>query len=111
MAVEAVRLRIPLSLDRQCELSGLPKPEPEVRFHPTRRWRFDWAFRPQMLAVEVDGAIWTAGRHTRGAGVEKDMEKYAEALLLGWKVLRVSTEMVKDGRAVNYVAKLLQVAP
>jgi very-short-patch-repair endonuclease len=94
-------------LDRQCELLGLPKPEAEYRFHPVRRWRLDWVFRRHSLAVEVDGAVWTGGRHTRGGGVEKDCEKYAEAMLLGWRVLRVTTSMVQDGRAVGYIEKLL----
>ena len=83
-------------------------PVSEHRFHPTRRWRFDFAWPEQRIAVEVDGAVFTGGRHTRGAGYEKDLEKLSEALCLGWRVLRVSTGMVRDGRALGYIEKLLK---
>lgn len=97
-----------LPLDRQCVLSGLPAPVTEFRFHPTRKWRFDFAWPDRSIAVEVDGAIFVSGRHTRGIGVEKDNEKFAEALLAGWKVLRVSTNQVRDGRALAWVERLLR---
>lgn len=97
-----------LTLDRQCQLAGLPKPQTEWRFHPSRKWRFDLAWPDKSLAVEVDGAVYTAGRHTRGAGVEKDAEKFAEAMLLGWRVLRVTTGQVKSGQALNWIERLLK---
>ena len=96
-----------LPLDRQCVLAGLPTPAPEHRFCPPRRWRFDWAFVVWKLAVEVEGGSWTGGRHTRGAGFERDIEKYAEALCLGWRVLRVTPEMVRDGRALGYLERIV----
>jgi very-short-patch-repair endonuclease len=96
------------ALDQQVQLVGLPKPVAEFRFHPTRRWRFDYAWPDKSIAVEVDGAVWTGGRHTRGAGVEKDCEKYAEALLAGWRVLRVTTGQVKSGQALTWVERLLR---
>ncbi len=98
--------RLVLSLDRQCELVGLPKPTPEYRFHPTRKWRFDWAWPAQSIAVEVDGGVFVQGRHTRGAGVEKDMEKFAEATIAGWRVLRVSTRQVRNGQALHWLCRL-----
>ena len=82
-------------------------PIQEFRFHPTRKWRFDFAWPDCKLACEVEGGIFVAGRHSRGAGMKKDMEKYAEALLLGWRVLRVEDSMIKSGKAVEYIQKLL----
>ncbi|NIV32688.1 MAG: hypothetical protein GWN58_25550, partial [Anaerolineae bacterium] len=42
------------------------------------------------------------GRHTRGDGFAKDIEKYNEALLLGWRVLKATPAMIKDGRALAW---------
>lgn len=78
----------------------LPEPVREFRFVEDRRWRFDFAWPDRLLAVEVEGAVWTGGRHTRGSGYVKDMEKYNRAAVLGWTVLRFSTEQVKRGEAV-----------
>ena len=61
----------------------------EYRFAPPRRWRFDYAFPQHKVAVEVEGGVWIRGRHTRGAGFVKDLEKYSEAAILGWAVIRV----------------------
>jgi very-short-patch-repair endonuclease len=100
-----------LSLDVQCELVGLPKPTPEVRFAPPRRWRFDYAFKPQMVAVEIEGGAFSRGRHTRGAGFIADMEKYNTAVALGWKVLRFTPSQVKDGTALGFIENVLKVTP
>lgn len=69
----------------------------EHRFHPTRRWRFDAAIPELMLGIEIDGAVWTNGRHTRGAGFLRDQEKFREAAILGWRVLRFSTADITSG--------------
>ena len=99
--------RIDLAFDRQCELSGIPKPEAEFKFHPTRRWRFDFAWPTESLAVEVDGGAWVNGRHSRGSGVEKDCEKYAEAMCAGWRILRVTPKHVHSGEALAWISRLL----
>ena len=61
----------------------LPVPVCELPFHPTRKWRFDVAWPDQRVAIEIEGGAFIGGRHTRGIGYEKDLEKYAAALLLG----------------------------
>jgi very-short-patch-repair endonuclease len=83
--------------------AGLPEPVTEHRFHPTRKWRFDYAWPAQKVALEVEGAVWTNGRHTRGSGFVKDMEKYNSAAVLGWMVLRVQTKELTNGAAVQWV--------
>ena len=73
---------------------GLPVPATEHRFHPTRKWRFDFAFIGPQVAVEVEGGIWIGGSkqgqgsHARPIHFVKDMEKYNQAARLGWRVLR-----------------------
>lgn len=73
--------------------------ECEYRFHPKRKWRFDFCVPRVKLAIELEGAIWVQGRHTTGQGFQADLEKYNEATLLGWKVFRFSVDDVMHGRA------------
>jgi very-short-patch-repair endonuclease len=85
----------------------LPEPVREHKFHPLRKWRFDFAWPAQLLAVEVEGGTWVFGRHGRGSGFEADCEKYAEAISMGWRVLRVTAGMVTTGVALKYIEDLL----
>ena len=64
----------------------------EYKFHPVRKWRFDYAFTEYMVAVEVDGGVWTGGRHINPAGYINDMEKLNTAASMGWLVLRITTD-------------------
>jgi very-short-patch-repair endonuclease len=67
-------------------------PVREHKFHPTRRWRFDFAWPSIKLAVEIDGR----GRHHTVAGFRADCEKINEAIKLGWRVLRFPATDKKD---------------
>jgi very-short-patch-repair endonuclease len=89
----------------------LPRPEREYKFHHSRRWRFDFAWPGLRLVVEVEGGTWARGRHTRGAGFERDCEKYNAAALLGWRVLRFTTTMVEDGRAIETLKEFFESQP
>jgi very-short-patch-repair endonuclease len=95
-------------LREQCRLIGLPDPCVELKFHPTRRWRFDAAWPHAKIAVEIDGGVFLpgGGRHSRGAGYRADCEKYAEAAILGWRVIRVLPEHVKSGVALGWIERL-----
>lgn len=84
---------------------GLPTPEVQYRFAAPRRWRLDFAWLDRGLALEVDGGTWIQGRHVRGKGYEQDVEKLNEAALRGFRTLRVTTGMVKDGRAIEVVRR------
>ncbi len=82
--------------------------EAEYQFHPKRKWRFDFAFPAEMVAIEVQGGLHTAGRHTRGNALEHEYEKLCEAAILGWRVLFVSSRMVLSGDAVKYVNRIIR---
>ncbi|HBU86657.1 MAG TPA: hypothetical protein DEF26_03230 [Acinetobacter sp.] len=83
--------------------------EQEYKFHPKRKWRADFLITGTKLLVEVEGGIWMAGggRHTRGKGYLGDMEKYNEAAIMGFTVLRFSTEQVKAGVAIKQIEQLM----
>lgn len=93
----------------QIQVLDLPEPVREHRFHPTRRWRFDFAWPAYKIAVEIEGGTWSRGRHTRGDGFEKDCEKYAEALLLGWRVFRFTTGQVTGGYAASTIEQVFSL--
>ena len=68
------------------------KLEPEYRFHPVRKWRFDFADVKNKIAVEIDGGVWKRGRHNHPLGFIKDQDKLNSATALGWRVFRYSTQ-------------------
>ena len=95
------------SLALQIRAVKLPEPVREHRFHAVRRWRFDFAYPDQKLAIEVEGGVWSGGRHTRGAGFTKDCEKYNTALMDGWRVYRCTPQMVEAGIVVRDIEIML----
>ena len=86
-----------------CIAHGLPEPVAELKFHPERRWRFDYAFPAAKVALEVEGGVWSGGRHTSGAGFVKDMEKYNAAACLGWKVLRIQPRQLLTTATIKLI--------
>ena len=88
--------------------AGIAAPVRELLFAPPRRWRFDFSWPERLLAVEVEGGSFIAGRHSRGAAFEADAEKYNEAALIGWRVIRVTPRMVDDGRALALIQRGLR---
>ena len=82
--------------------------EQEYKFHPKRKWRADFHIMGKKILIEVEGGVWNGGRHTRGKGYIGDMEKYNAAVILGFQVLRFSTEQVKSGLAVQQIEMMLE---
>ena len=88
--------------------ADLPEAEQEYRFHPVRRWRFDFAWPAVKVAVECDGGQWVrnGGRHNR----DSDREKLNAAACLGWRVLRYSGKMLNDSdKVIGQVKRALEV--
>ena len=125
--VRAARVRVPRTVasvqanpslldDRyrlvwRCAVAGLPEPVCEYAFAPPRRWRFDYAFIEQKVAVEVDGGLFSGGRHARGAGIRKDYEKRNNAAILGWRMLHFLPEQVESGEAIDAIERTLRGRP
>lgn len=83
----------------------------EYRFHPTRRWRFDYALPSERIAIEQEGGIWTRGRHLTPKGFLRDMEKYNAATARGWRVLRFSPEQLCSPEALELLRCTLHGIP
>ena len=73
----------------------------EYMFHPVRKWRFDYAIPEHKVALEVEGGIWTKGRHTRPQGFLGDIEKYNAGTLLGWRIFRVTPDELYSNKTFN----------
>lgn len=67
----------------------------EHRFHPERKWRFDFALPDKLIACEYEGIHSEKSRHTTVTGYQGDIEKYNEATALGWRVLRFTAKTYK----------------
>jgi hypothetical protein len=84
---------------------GIPIPIPEYKFFAKRKWRIDYAWPNNYLAVEIEGGVYSRGRHIRPTGFINDMEKYNCLILCGWKLLRftpknINYELIR--MAINY---------
>lgn len=87
---------------------SLPRPVLQHKFHPTRKWRWDFCFPDNMLAVEIQGGSFIGGGHNRGVQQAKDYEKHREAVKLGWRVLPFNTRDMSDADAcATFVAEVL----
>lgn len=80
----------------------------EHKFHPTRKWRFDYAIPAHKIAIEVEGGVWTGGRHTSPKGFLNDMEKYNTATVMGWRVLRCIPDELCTNATLDLIRKTVQ---
>ena len=60
--------------------------------------------------IEIEGGIFIpgGGRHNRGGGYAKDAEKYLEAVLAGWTVIRLTAKQLEIGLVERIVALVLR---
>jgi very-short-patch-repair endonuclease len=82
-------------------------PKAEYKFLKNRRFRFDFAWPDRMMAVEVEGGVFSGGRHTRGMGYTRDLEKYNLATLHGWRVFRFTTQDVTTQKAIAFISAVM----
>ena len=87
------------NLSTMFKVLGL-EPLTEYRFCD-RRWRFDYAFFREKIAVEYEGLFSAKSRHTSIKGFINDCEKYNTAAMMGWRVFRITAVNVKDGSALR----------
>ena len=100
------RSQLEIIIHSRILFAGVGEPVTEYRFHPTRKRRFDFAFPDKKIAIEAEGAVWVGGRHTRGSGFTKDSEKYNEAAIMGWRVLRYTSGTI--GRIIPDLTRIFK---
>ena len=93
----------------QIKVIGLPTPEREYKFHPHRDFKADICWPGIKFIVEVDGGQWLEkGGHTTGTGFERDRRRDCEAFVLGFKVVRVTPDMIEEGYAIKVIEILFK---
>ena len=95
-----------LQAETKLHLHGLPPYVTEYRFHPVRKWRLDYAWPAQKIALEVHGGVHSGGRHTRGEGFTADREKMNEAAAAGWVVIEATAEQIRNGQARAWLSQI-----
>lgn len=97
---------------RDCHRDGIPPATREYQFAaPDRKWALDFAWPDHRVALEVEGAVWTGGRHTRGAGFLADVEKYNAAAVRGWLVFRCTPQTLNVPATRNMIRLALRRSP
>ena len=67
----------------------------------------DYAHIGRMISVEIEGGLWINGRHNRANGMIGDIEKYNEATIKGWRIIRITPDMIKKGIAYSIIERCL----
>jgi len=100
---------VTLTDDKLWARLDVPLPAYEYRFASPRRWRFDYAWPKYLVALEVEGGVWIRGRHTRGSGFLKDMEKYNAAASRGWLVLRTTPKELWSEETLDLIRAAIKL--
>lgn len=88
--------------DLQMRVEKLPKSQMNFQFDTSRGWMLDRAWPEYKLAVEIDGMV-----HRIKDRFERDIEKFAFALIAGWTVLHVSGKNVHNRKGVEWLKQLM----
>lgn len=83
------------------EYSAVPTWEADflVRYSRSKRskpYRLDFAHPLSCTGIEIQGAVYTRGRHVTGSGYERDCRKYNLAFAAHWTIFLLSASMAKD---------------
>jgi hypothetical protein len=100
-----------------CRDLKVDPPSRELRFHRVRQWRFDLAWINYKVAVEYEGGTFSHGinpttglprmsRHTTGKGHAEDCDKYNEAAVDGWLVLKLSAKHIAKKRRAEVLDQI-----
>lgn len=94
----------------------------QFKYSPDRKFAADFCIPHAMLLIEVQGGIHSfrrtrkdgteyegPGAHGSVSGILKDNERLLEAMVNGYKLIRVTPQQVTDGVALQQIERVLGV--
>jgi hypothetical protein len=82
---------------------------PEYKFLKDRKFKFDYAIPVIMVAIEVEGGIYTGRAHGSITGILRDIEKYNLATCEGWRVIRILPKELLTVKTFDMIKKLINL--
>jgi hypothetical protein len=108
---QAPKSQLEDTLAFQMKAARLPTPIRQFFAIPGRKLAFDFGFPDWRLLVEVQGGVWTKGKHGRGSGIIGDQNKLNLAVLNGYFTLQFSVNHIDDGSALQTIQRAFRVLP
>lgn len=81
----------------------IPTPERQFLYAEGRKLRADFAWPEHRLLLEAQGGVYTRQAHGSITGILADIDRSNAAVLNGWRMLRVTPEMVRSGQALELI--------
>lgn len=114
------KLPLSVSIPAYCRELGLPEPVAEYRPIPGRRYRIDFAWprdmtEPQFavhaiiggVGLEIDGGMFTGGRHGGAPSAIRDLTKRNELTARGWLIIHVPPSQLWRAQTWEWLRTLL----
>lgn len=81
--------------------------EKEYKFHQKRKWRIDYFIDGKVkLGIEIEGGIWSSGRHTRPSGFIADIEKYNALTEHGIYLFRITYDNINSKETIDMIKRI-----
>lgn len=83
----------------------IPAFECNAEIIPGRKFEFDFVWRKQRVALELEGGVWRrgGGAHSHPSNILRDLEKSNLAALEGYRLLRFTTDQHRRGEIVPFL--------
>lgn len=68
----------------------------EYKFCKERKWKIDYYLPDLNAAIEVEGGVWSGGRHINPKGFLNDLDKYNAITMAQIQLLRIDTDRLNS---------------
>ena len=90
-----------------CREIGLLQPIPEYPCIPGRKHRLDYAWPDHRVGLEIDGGMFTGGRHGGSPSAVRDVWKRNELTVRGWRGIHVAPSQLWKAQTWTWLRALL----